>query len=529
MISRRRVTLLIIVLFLFPTGVFAQYPNVRVSDPASTDPEEVTLAINPADPSNLVAGANIRYFYYSTDGGMTWQEDELSSTLGVYGDPSVAFDADGHAFYAHLSWPASGSWLDRIVVQKSTDGGVTWSDGVGVGLNPPKDQDKEWIVADITNSPYRNNLYMAWTEFDVYGSAAPTDSTRILFSRSTNGGTLWSAPVRLSDMGGNCIDDDHTVEGGVPAVGPNGEVYIAWSGPLGIMFDRSTDGGETFGTDVFVTTQPGGWAFDVPGIYRANGFPTTVCDVSHGPHRGTVYIVWSDQRSGLDDTDVFLMKSTDGGASWGGFKRINNDDAGNHQFFPWACVDPVTGFLWVVFYDRRATTGVGTDVYAARSDDGGATFTNFKISESTFYPDAGVFFGDYINIAAIGGVVHPIWMRMDNGVLSIWTTTISDVTGIGSGVAELVNIELMQNHPNPFNPVTTIVFSLSVKTDVRLGVYDAAGRLIRMLIDERRPAGPGEARWDGTDAKGTPVSSGVYFYRLEAAGRVAAKKMVLVR
>jgi hypothetical protein len=504
-------------------------PRCRVSNPGSTDPEETTLAINPVNPLNLVAGANIRYYYYSMDGGLSWQEGQLSSPLGVYGDPVVAFDADGDVYYAHLSFPQFGSWLDRIVVQKSTDGGVTWSDGVGVGLNPPTDHDKEWIVADLTNSQHRNNLYMAWTEFDEYGSEDPADSTRILFSRSINGGTIWSTPVRLSDTGGNCIDDDLTVEGSVPAVGPNGEVYVAWAGPLGIMFDKSTDGGVNFGTDIFVTTQPGGWVFDLDGIYRCNGLPITVCDVSHGPHRGTIYVVWSDQRAGIDDTDVFLIKSTDGGETWGGLTRVNNDPAGNQQFFPWVCVDRVTGFIWVVFYDRRDTLGTGTDVFAARSDDGGATFSNFKISESTFVPNETVFFGDYTNIAATGGLVHPIWMRMDGTALSIWTTTISDVTGIARDVTPAVNVELQQNYPNPFNPTTTIAFSLGAESDVRLTIYNVTGRLIRTLVDERRPGGPNEARWDGTDAGSNPISSGVYFYRLEAAGGTITKKMVLVK
>ena len=81
--------------------------------------------------------------------------------------------------------------------------------------------------------------------------------------------------MRISDKGGNCVDSDSTVEGAVPAIGPNGEVFVSWAGPLGIMFDKSTDGGVTFGNDTFVTTQPGGWDFDVPAIYRANGLPIT--------------------------------------------------------------------------------------------------------------------------------------------------------------------------------------------------------------------------------------------------------------
>jgi hypothetical protein len=69
------------------------------------------------------------------------------------------------------------------------------------------------------------------------------------------------------------------VEGAVPAVGPEGQVYVAWGGPLGIMLDKSLDGGVTFGRDLFVTDQPGGWAFGVPGLRRANGMPVTAVSV----------------------------------------------------------------------------------------------------------------------------------------------------------------------------------------------------------------------------------------------------------
>ena len=104
--------------------------------------------------------------------------------------------------------------------------------------------------------------------------------------------------------------------------------------------------------------------------------------------------------------------------------RVNDDKAGKHQFLTWMAVDPVSGFIYTVFYDRRNHDKIDTDVYLGYSTDGGRTFTNQKISEESFKPTSMAFFGDYNNISAYNGVVRPIWTRMDKGLLSIWTALI---------------------------------------------------------------------------------------------------------
>ncbi len=190
--------------------------------------------------------------------------------------------------------------------------------------------------------------------------------------------------------------------------------------------DKSTDGGLTFGTDVFSSEMPGGWDYDIPGISRANGLTITACDVSDSPYRGNIYVNWSDQRNGTGDTDIFFAKSTDGGNTWSSPKRVNNDFGTRHQFFTWMDIDQSNGNIYCVFYDRRNTTGNLTDVYIARSVDGGETFDNFKVNEETFDTESSVFFGDYIDIAVHNGKIYPIWTKMNAPNLSVWTALIDD-------------------------------------------------------------------------------------------------------
>ncbi|MGE5431555.1 MAG: T9SS type A sorting domain-containing protein [Syntrophomonadaceae bacterium] len=514
-------------LFTFsPTN--AQYTNVKINK-ANNQPEEVTIAINPANPLNIAAGANLNNYYYSFDGGKSWNEGTLTSTFGVWGDPSVAFDADGSLFYAHLSAPPSpGYWIDRIVVNKSTDGGKTWDQGTGVGFNPPrKNQDKEWIISDQTSSKFRKNLYMSWTQFDRYASTLLQDSSRIMFSRSTDGGLNWSVPIVISDSSGDCRDSSNTVEGAVPAVGPDGEVYISWSGPSGIKFDKSLDGGLTFGKDVYAASQPGGWDMDIQGIDRCNGMPVTVCDVSSSKYRGNIYINWADQRNGYGNTDVFITRSTDGGASWSKALKVNGTSLlDRDQFFTWAAVDPVNGHIWIVYYDRSQTAGAATDVFLSHSTDGGESFSSFKISESSFVPDSTVFFGDYTNVAAFNGKVYPIWMRMDNRQLSILTALIDEgSTGLKSGGSLTPGkYYLFQNYPNPFNPSTTIEYSLADAGYARIIVYDTLGKIISVIEEGYQAPGRHSVQFN---SKG--LSSGMYYYRLITGNFSDSKKMILFK
>ena len=101
---------------------------------------------------------------------------------------------------------------------------------------------------------------------------------------------------------------------------------------------------------------------------------------------------------------------------------------------------------------------------------------------------------------------------------------------IGSEPApEVTRFGLMQNHPNPFNPVTRIEYSLDEGARVSLRIYDISGSVVKTLVQETMPAGRHTAAWNGQDESGTAVASGIYVCRLEAKGKTAMRKMVLLK
>ncbi|RMH81657.1 MAG: T9SS C-terminal target domain-containing protein, partial [Calditrichaeota bacterium] len=91
------------------------------------------------------------------------------------------------------------------------------------------------------------------------------------------------------------------------------------------------------------------------------------------------------------------------------------------------------------------------------------------------------------------------------------------------------SVHLYQNFPNPFNPTTTIEFSLPHVSRITLHVYDVAGRKVKTLVNGTFPAGTHTVQWDGTNEAGEPVTSGVYLYRLTSGNYTAVRKMLLVR
>ncbi len=418
---------ILLALLLMPLFLGAQkYPNIKIAESplARRGLCEPSISINRNNPQNVVAGAILNNVFYSDDGGKTWAWDTLSSTYGVWGDPVIVSDYEGNQYFLHLSDPTGENWqseeiLDRIVCQKSSDGGKTWNDGSYMGLAHPKDQDKQWAVVD----PKNNHLYCTWTQFDQYGSKDSSDRSNILFARSSDFAESWSEPVVISQHSGDCLDGDSTTEGAVPAVGPDGNIYVAWSNAGYLYFDKITPEGKHLEEDIVIDEQVGGWDIQVPGLMRANGMPVTICDLSDGPHRGSLYVSWVDDREG--NYDLWFSKSTDEGKSWTSARRINDDDSNRDQFFHWMACDPATGYLYTIFYDRRNTEGVETEVYMAYSRDGGNSWINEKLSEKPFSNNSLVFFGDYNDIDAFNGMVRPIWTRMEkDGSMSIWTALI---------------------------------------------------------------------------------------------------------
>ncbi|HMP98603.1 MAG TPA: sialidase family protein [Cyclobacteriaceae bacterium] len=412
-------------------SALAQFKNIKLDEAseAGSAPINPAIIINPKNPKNILIGAGSDKVYVSIDGGLSWTSTTLKSKFGVLGQAALGADSKGNVYYAHLSDPpqnarTSEKRYDRIVVQKSMSSGKKWDGTMSTGLNAPKDQ----LKPSLAIHPKNGTVGLSWIQFDDYKSTDANCQSNIMYSQLKWGKGRWTKPIKISQYAGNCADAGKTVGAPATAISADGRVYITWSWDNKIYFDRSMDGGEFWlSNDLTVAEHEGGWDIKIPGLMRANGNPSVKIDNSRGPFRGVVYLMWSDQIRGEDDTDIWIIRSGNGGDNWTQVVRVNNDEPGKHQFLPAMSIDPATGIVYILFYDRRDYDDNRTDVYLAYSSDGAQTFKNTKISESTFIPQDDQDFGAKISISAVNGTIAAAWTRMDDGKISTWASIINDV------------------------------------------------------------------------------------------------------
>ncbi|MBI4547668.1 MAG: hypothetical protein HY707_06805 [Ignavibacteriae bacterium] len=410
-------------------------PNIQIHPNPGMQQYEVSIATHPLNPNIVLAtwiandtGAVARArvgWHYTSDGGVTWTgSDTLPTANPSHGivDPAVGVDIDGNLFVAALVVRFPGS---NVMVSRSTDSGLNW-DSTTFAFTDDLLVDKLHMAVDINaTSPYQNYLYTAYSDRNF-------NPWPVKFSRSTNGGQDFSAPVIISGtIVGNKIPP--STAGVNLAVSPDSVLYATWSAyDLGggslLGFNKSTDGGVSWETATSIRSI--NYEGSSKGLLYFN-YPSMAVDRGSGPRRGWIYIVYAEENPTLPD--IFLIRSTDGGSSWSSPQKVNQDTSGKDHFMPWMSVDPITGALFVVYYDsRNFPANDSAEVYISASLDGGETFEDILVSDVPFLPKgvrrpAGAvnYMGSYIGVSALQGTVWPCWMDNRTGFHQAYTSKVT--------------------------------------------------------------------------------------------------------
>ncbi|HKP37187.1 MAG TPA: sialidase family protein [Pyrinomonadaceae bacterium] len=410
--------------------------NIDVSNECGPQ-SETFITLNPSKPKILAAGSNEIFRlpmrgYFSANGGSSWGGVDLplpppkgANGIDFGSDPTLAFDTQNNLYYGYIViYFGNGTGVNgsEMAVARSTDGGKTYPAVTFFSFENGSNHfnDKPMITADTNpGSPFRDNVYIAW---DAAAGGSTGGGIR-MGSSSDHGATFTVTRADNPSGPGRSI-------GASPAVGLNGELYVAWNDYSAnvIAFNRSFDGGKTWDQQRVVSPKviPFDIAIPAESFRAALVYPVIDADRSQGAFRGRLYCSWMDQTS-AGTTDVYLAYSDDKGATWSQPRAVADRlpfavDRFNH----WMSVDPVTGDVNISFYDtRNDTTGFRymTDVYLSQSKDGGSSWLSPNIRVSTqssnehdcggLFPCPGINYGnqqgDYEGVVSYGGISYPVW------------------------------------------------------------------------------------------------------------------------
>jgi hypothetical protein len=426
---------------------------------------EPFVAVNPRNSNNVIGvyqqdrfgaggGAHALGAASSFDGGVTWTHsfphfDKCAGGTAAGGtdydrvsDPWVSIGPDGTAYFIGGGGKAALT-ITAVLASTSTDGGLHWSEPVTIQRdNSPSGfvgNDKPSVTADPAKPA---TAYVVWTRFrfpsaTANGNAAHSWAFRgdPYFAMTTDGGGTWSTPRNIAPQ-----NQLLNTTGAEIAVLPDGTLLDVYSFDKGkanapnaafIGLQRSADGGNTWSKVIAIADNPAVDDVDpdTGKLLRtgANGGFGASPGVAVDPGSGAVYVVWEDSRfSGGAHNDIAMSKSTDGGLRWSPPVKINQSPPSVTAFTPAVDVLP-DGTVGVTYYDLRNNTPdpttLPTDHFIVHSHDGGATWSEARITPTSFddttAPDSrGYFLGDYQGLANDGSVFKPLFVQTNSGNLS---------------------------------------------------------------------------------------------------------------
>ena len=418
--------------------------NVQVSPADNNVYSTTAAAYDPTNRANLFAAANMLTStpvtgFASADGGASWGmqrvplPDAVPNRFGFY--PGAAFDATGNLYASSMAYSLSGGhFTSQIVVSKSFDKGRTWRNTSTV--DPWATPEKPLIAIDTTGGPYRNRLYVAY-------DTNPGPYNEPIVMAHSDDGVTWT-PTLVADYGGDF--------GASPAIGPNGEVYVAWddwcdragqscASTGRILLAKSVDGGNTFTTFDAYGKEVGatniGFEAVIPNYSNGctnppigvNPTPSLDVDRSGGVHNGRLYAVWGDQQPRFGRMHIFFAWSYDGGPHWTTPIQLDTGNL-NDAWQPALSVDQTNGAVTVAWYDRRDDPGNKFyRAYYTQSTDGGMTFLRSQVPVATSPSDPTLDClgtGDYMQMASVDGLAHPFWSDTRNGRNQIFTAAVDE-------------------------------------------------------------------------------------------------------
>jgi hypothetical protein len=422
--------------------------NVNTGHMAGSQ-SETAIAVDPANPKLLFVETNDNaaingtgsgmYVSRSADGGATWKASVVAAggadglPLG-FTDPSLAWDSFGNLFMSYIDTPAAGGSVSQFTIALSTNGGATF---------------KSIATLNCADQPH---LAVGAGEI---AAVCNNTSVQVSSAKVTGLGAVGAfSTVTVPNTGSPTFGNF----GGI-TIGPAGQIVVCFQsgtnnpGPDTIKVSSASGVGAAFSNPTVATpTNVGGFrAIPAQPVRTIDSESKLTFDLSNGPHRGRLYLVYTDAPSATsNDTNIFLRHSDNNGATWSAPLRVNDDKGTNSQFFSSLAVDQTTGNLALAWYDcRNSAANNQVECFATASINGGASvLPNVQVAKGLSSAIAASDntmndYGDFMTVCFTSGHFFPCWV--DN------STTLpgnSDRPNFDIGTAQ-VTLQLAPTPPGP--------------------------------------------------------------------------------
>ena len=355
----------------------------------------------------------------------------------------------------------------------------------------------------VGSAPISNTLAL----YNIFGIDSLTalvtgsSSTATYVYRTSNGGANW---IQVFTQTGGFIDAIlmGNTQAGFMVGDPVGGRWSLWG---------TITGGLTWDSTQFRLPQSGteaGWnnAFYFDNVSQAVWFGTNNSRI----YRSSNLIIWGTETTVTSSASALWFTSSTNGMTGGDSILFTTTGGALWSVTP-SLMPGTTSILGI--------TGIGSNWWVIRQASVVYYTPNNGANWSASYTAPS---GNYDHLTQSRGGSPTLYAVRDNGGISKATNLLVSVTPVSGNIPG--SYSLKQNYPNPFNPSTIISYSLPASSDVTLKVYDELGKEVMTLVDAKQNAGKYEVRFDGSG-----LSSGMYFYTLNAGSFSQTKKLMLVK